>query len=398
MKKSLLFAALFALTAPLAAQPALGRVPADADLVCVSVSDPALDAAIQKAWQPSFDKVGLTKDEQQKAREELFGKCPQLEPFLKAAFGYNDDFTVSSATGCLVSAKLPTFEGETKTPRDYWMYLFVDNPKADLPAMEKLAREGIAEHFSDKVRLEKVGDWCVLKPMGNGLDDLPFLGWRGVEGGWVVAIAETQAKADAFLTGKTPTLQAGDKLAEAFKAPAQDAYRSSVIVKDVSGLIERYLADEPDARQQLMMAANWLFKTSALRYDFLTTADRCTFALTLEAPDAETAALLRDQLVTFKVMLGQMIIPMALQKADSAFAKLIGATEVTLTGNAATATLSISPDQFAAALAEIKAFQERLQAETAGPAVPQADDAEETLEPMSEEEAKAILDGLELDD
>lgn len=397
MKKSLLFAALFALTAPLAAQPALGRVPADADLVCVSVSDPDLDAAIQKAWQPSFDKVGLTRDEQQKAREELFGKCPQLEPFLKAAFGYNDDFTVSSATGCLVSAKLPTFEGETKTPRDYWMYLFVDNPKADLPAMEKLAREGIAEHFSDKVRLEKVGDWCVLKPVGEW-PEAPFIGWRGVEGGWVFALAETQAKADDFLAGKVSTLQAGDKLAEVFKAPAQNAIWCSTVINGIPGLLERYLANEPEARQQLLLSANWLFKLNAIRYDCSATAERYAIALALEATDAESAALLRDQLVTFKVMLSQMIIPMALQKPNAALANLVGSAEVTLNGNAATATLSISPDQFAAVLAEIKALQERLQAETAQQATPWEDDAEESLEPMSEEEAKAILDGLELDD
>lgn len=397
MKKSLLFAAFFALTAPLAAQPALDRVPAEADLVCVGVSDPALSADIQKAWQPILEQAGVSADAQQQAWQDISEKCPQLQPLLKAAFGYNDDFTASSTTGCLFSAKLPTLVGEAQAPKDYWMYAFVDNPKADLPAMERLMGEAIAAKAADKVHLEKRGDWCVLKPVGEW-PEAPFIGWRGVEGGWVFALAETQAKADDFLAGKVPTLQAGDKLAEVFKAPAQNAIWCSTVINGIPGLLERYLANEPEARQQLLLSANWLFKLNAIRYDCSATAERYAIALALEATDAESAALLRDQLVTFKVMLSQMIIPMALQKPNAALANLVGSAEVTLNGNAATATLSISPDQFAAVLAEIKALQERLQAETAQQATPWEDDAEESLEPMSEEEAKAILDGLELDD
>lgn len=394
MKKSLLFAAFFALTAPLAAQPALDRVPAEADLVCVGVSDPALSADIQKAWQPILEQAGVSADAQQQAWQDISEKCPQLQPLLKAAFGYNDDFTASSTTGCLFSAKLPTLVGEAQAPKDYWMYAFVDNPKADLPAMERLMGEAIAAKAADKVHLEKRGDWCVLKPVGEW-PEAPFIGWRGVEGGWVFALAETQAKADDFLAGKVPTLQAGDKLAEVFKAPAQNALWCSTVINGIPGLLERYLANEPEARQQLLLSANWLFKLNAIRYDCSATAERYAIALALEATDAESAALLRDQLVTLKALLGQMLIPTALQKPDAALAKPINDATVALDGNVATATITLTPAQLVPIIEELEALQARQQAM---PLLDIEPAAEDQGEPMSEEEAKAILDGLELDD
>lgn len=393
MKKSLLFAAFFALTAPLAAQPALDRVPAEADLVCVGVSDPALSADIQKAWQPILEQAGVSADAQQQAWQDISEKCPQLQPLLKAAFGYNDDFTASSTTGCLFSAKLPTLVGEAQAPKDYWMYAFVDNPKADLPAMERLMGEAIAAKAADKVHLEKRGDWCVLKPVGEW-PEAPFIGWRGVEGGWVFALAETQAKADDFLAGKVPTLQAGDKLAEVFKAPAQNAIWCSTVINGIPGLLERYLANEPEARQQLLLSANWLFKLNAIRYDCSATAERYAIALALEATDAESAALLRDQLVTLKALLGQMLIPTALQKPDAALAKPINDATVALDGNVATATITLTPAQLVPIIEELEALQARQQAM---PLLDIEPAAEDQGEPMSEEEAKAILDGLELD-
>lgn len=394
MKKSLLFAALFALTAPLAAQPTLDRVPAEADLVCVGVSDPALSADIQKAWLPFLEQAGASADEQNQAWQDISEKCPQFQPLLKAAFGYNDDFTASSTTGCLFSAKLPTLVGEAQAPKEYWMYAFVDNPKADLPAMERLMGEAIAAKAADKVHLEKRGDWCVLKPVGEW-PEAPFIGWRGVEGGWVFALAETQAKADDFLAGKVPTLQAGDKLAEVFKAPAQNALWCSTVINGIPGLLERYLANEPEARQQLLLSANWLFKLNAIRYDCSATAERYAIALALEATDAESAALLRDQLVTLKALLGQMLIPTALQKPDAALAKPINDATVALDGNVATATITLTPAQLVPIIEELEALQARQQAM---PLLDIEPAAEDQGEPMSEEEAKAILDGLELDD
>lgn len=394
MKLAFSLAALCALAAPLWAQPTLGRVPAEADLVCVGVSDPALSADIQKAWQPILEQAGVSADAQQQAWQDISEKCPQLQPLLKAAFGYNDDFTASSTTGCLFSAKLPTLVGEAQAPKDYWMYAFVDNPKADLPAMERLMGEAIAAKAADKVHLEKRGDWCVLKPVGEW-PEAPFIGWRGVEGGWVFALAETQAKADDFLAGKVPTLQAGDKLAEVFKAPAQNAIWCSTVINGIPGLLERYLANEPEARQQLLLSANWLFKLNAIRYDCSATAERYAIALALEATDAESAALLRDQLVTLKALLGQMLIPTALQKPDAALAKPINDATVALDGNVATATITLTPAQLVPIIEELGALQARQQAM---PLLDIEPAAEDQGEPMSEEEAKAILDGLELDD
>lgn len=394
MKLAFSLAALCALAAPLWAQPTLGRVPAEADLVCVGVSDPALSADIQKAWQPILEQAGVSADAQQQAWQDISEKCPQLQPLLKAAFGYNDDFTASSTTGCLFSAKLPTLVGEAQAPKDYWMYAFVDNPKADLPAMERLMGEAIAAKAADKVHLEKRGDWCVLKPVGEW-PEAPFIGWRGVEGGWVFALAETQAKADDFLAGKVPTLQAGDKLAEVFKAPAQNAIWCSTVINGIPGLLERYLANEPEARQQLLLSANWLFKLNAIRYDCSATAERYAIALALEATDAESAALLRDQLVTLKALLGQMLIPTALQKPDAALAKPINDATVALDGNVATATITLTPAQLVPIIEELEALQARQQAM---PLLDIEPAAEDQGEPMSEEEAKAILDGLELDD
>ena len=394
MKLAFSLAALCALAAPLWAQPTLGRVPAEADLVCVGVSDPALSADIQKAWQPILEQAGVSADAQQQAWQDISEKCPQLQPLLKAAFGYNDDFTASSTTGCLFSAKLPTLVGEAQAPKDYWMYAFVDNPKADLPAMERLMGEAIAAKAADKVHLEKRGNWCVLKPVGEW-PEAPFIGWRGVEGGWVFALAETQAKADDFLAGKVPTLQAGDKLAEVFKAPAQNAIWCSTVINGIPGLLERYLANEPEARQQLLLSANWLFKLNAIRYDCSATAERYAIALALEATDAESAALLRDQLVTLKALLGQMLIPTALQKPDAALAKPINDATVALDGNVATATITLTPAQLVPIIEELGALQARQQAM---PLLDIEPAAEDQGEPMSEEEAKAILDGLELDD
>ncbi len=394
MKLAFSLAALCALAAPLWAQPTLGRVPAEADLVCVGVSDPALSADIQKAWQPILEQAGVSADAQQQAWQDISEKCPQLQPLLKAAFGYNDDFTASSTTGCLFSAKLPTLVGEAQAPKDYWMYAFVDNPKADLPAMERLMGEAIAAKAADKVHLEKRGDWCVLKPVGEW-PEAPFIGWRGVEGGWVFALAETQAKADDFLAGKVPTLQAGDKLAEVFKAPAQNAIWCSTVINGIPGLLERYLANEPEARQQLLLSANWLFKLNAIRYDCSATAERYAIALALEATDAESAALLRDQLVTLKALLGQMLIPTALQKPDAALAKPINDATVALDGKVATATITLTPAQLVPIIEELEALQARQQAM---PLLDIEPAAEDQGEPMSEEEAKAILDGLELDD
>ena len=394
MKLAFSLAALCALAAPLWAQPTLGRVPAEADLVCVGVSDPALSADIQKAWQPILEQAGVSADAQQQAWQDISEKCPQLQPLLKAAFGYNDDFTASSTTGCLFSAKLPTLVGEAQAPKDYWMYAFVDNPKADLPAMERLMGEAIAAKAADKVHLEKRGDWCVLKPVGEW-PEAPFIGWRGVEVSWVFALAETQAKADDFLAGKVPTLQAGDKLAEVFKAPAQNAIWCSTVINGIPGLLERYLANEPEARQQLLLSANWLFKLNAIRYDCSATAERYAIALALEATDAESAALLRDQLVTLKALLGQMLIPTALQKPDAALAKPINDATVALDGNVATATITLTPAQLVPIIEELGALQARQQAM---PLLDIEPAAEDQGEPMSEEEAKAILDGLELDD
>lgn len=394
MKLAFSLAALCALAAPLWAQPTLGRVPAEADLVCVGVSDPALSADIQKAWQPILEQAGVSADAQQQAWQDISEKCPQLQPLLKAAFGYNDDFTASSTTGCLFSAKLPTLVGEAQAPKDYWMYAFVDNPKADLPAMERLMGEAIAAKAADKVHLKKRGDWCVLKPVGEW-PEAPFIGWRGIEGGWVFALAETQAKADDFLAGKVPTLQAGDKLAEVFKAPAQNALWCSTVINGIPGLLERYLANEPEARQQLLLSANWLFKLNAIRYDCSATAERYAIALALEATDAESAALLRDQLVTLKALLGQMLIPTALQKPDAALAKPINDATVALDGNVATATITLTPAQLVPIIEELEALQARQQAM---PLLDIEPAAEDQGEPMSEEEAKAILDGLELDD
>ena len=159
--------------------------------------------------------------------------------------------------------------------------------------------------------------------------------------------------------------------------------------------MERYLANEPEARQQLLLSANWLFKLNAIRYDCSATAERYAIALALEATDAESAALLRDQLVTLKALLGQMLIPTALQKPDAALAKPINDATVALDGNVATATITLTPAQLVPIIEELGALQARQQAM---PLLDIEPAAEDQGEPMSEEEAKAILDGLELDD
>ena len=158
------------------------------------------------------------------------------------------------------------------------------------------------------------------------------------------------------------------------------------MVRDVSDIVKRSVPAEALANPSVQMAAGWQKDAKALRLACWQEADKQRFVLTLRATDAAAATKIRDSLLGMKAMFAMMLAqPQAGQSGVSPFAKWLN--EVSCEARDDVVTLDLSMD-YAQAAAFLKMAQPQ-------PGDAEDEEPEDEDEPLSEEEAKATLDGLE---
>lgn len=386
------YVALCALAVPLAwAAPNPARVPANADLVIVG---DRLDqgARFADAQKEALRKAGVDVDAFSKAQRANLEACSKnVQAMLKAAFGFSDDWETWTTRSSVFSLTLP--ERLDNPEADFAkaiLFFAVENPKADFAAFDAAVRAEAAtsEQLGD-MTFSKSGAWTVLrdKEPDPNLPDA-FLAWRALPDGIAFAMSGGDfAKVAALAEGKGAAVTAESPLAAAFQAPkGTEGPWINLMVRDVSDLVKRSVPEETLANPSVQMAAGWQKDAKALRLACWQEADKQRFVLTLRATDAAAATKIRDSLLGMKAMFAMMLAqPQAGQSGVSPFAKWFNEVSCEARGDVVTLDLSMDYAQLAAVL--------KIAQSQAGDA--EDEEPEDEDEPLSEEEAKATLDGLE---
>lgn len=404
MKRFGMLVSLCALAAPLAwAAPNPAYVPADADIVMVAQGEDAAGQAETTAfWEGLLREAGVDVEAVSQMQAQNFAALPKEgAEIVRAVFGFSEDWKTSAVRSAVYAIALPRTVDKEKGPDRLFFTVVLENPKADVAAIDR-AVQALLKKGGTQVRatFAKDGEWSCLRLLDQGLEGRQaYIAWRGVPEGLAIVCGLDFEVATAHFAGKGKALAADDPLMAAFTAP-EGAKRGwfRLAVRDLGALAERLFAVEPEARQRATLAAPWLTKTHALA--LMTWCPRLgdgEARLVAKTEDAQAAKQLRDQLLGYKGILGQMLLPALTRKLDSAFAKLVASIQCEAKGTEVVLSLAVGREVLVPLVKGWVEFAQRQQAALGQPP-PLTDDEEDfddEDEPMSEEDARAILEGLE---
>ena len=349
--KTFVCAALIAALAPFAwSAPNPLRVLPKTEILALFDRTDDLAAAL-KVWRDAYEQAGLDCG----ADDRLVDDC--TNEAMALVFGLSEDGKTMSAKSitCVLTlpedrAALISFGKEgPKCPKGFGWYVAVENPKVDLAALEALSRKRLK---ADEEALVMDGEWLTIQSP----TDPAFVGWRAIDEGLGFAICADRAEADAAFAN--PTAPSG-LLAESLKAPNTQGPWARIVFPDVQALVDCFI-QTPEDRQQLAIQAPGLdqLRTATLTASFKPDG---TFRLgiALEAADAETAQLLRDQLIALKTLYGQMMLPMLTGLPDSKAADLVRRVAVGTAGASATLDFTLTPAEAIAAAKELQAARQK---------------------------------------
>lgn len=358
MKRCLILSTVCALAAPLllAAPSPTHAIPGTdllfvADRLDADIPDQARWDAIEEKYADLFDA-------------NLDDVPDDLLPLLKAAFGMTPDGEIKDVKSWTVSVTLPnTLEAFAQLDQDKWpdrlgLYCFIENPRVDLTGVNAAIEKLVTGRPDSGARLTHKGRWTALTPL-DPLEaaGMPLIAWCPIDRGFAVTLCKDYAAADRAANNSVVPAP-GSLLAKAFKAPSAQGPWGRFVIRDLSDLLDRYVTD-PAERQEVMATMPFIFQTHGLIASLFYRADG-TLQLEVKAITNSAAEALqaRDMLITFKVMLRQGIVPQfyGTPYADL-FSGIIDSARCEAEGNAATLTLSLTPDQAEALLDFIAVIQ-----------------------------------------
>ncbi len=412
MKKGMLLGfACAALAACGVAAPSAKWVPAEADFVLTVQGQPDRERDVVRAWRAALTEAGVPEgpflaDNQVNtslaiATSPLFfaSSGNGFERFLTTFLGAKDDLGIYPAQSITLSWCLPEKMSEAQgTDFDPTLfgeaYCIIENPAFD-PEAAIACIDELAQGVGTVERVPQ-GNWQIVRPTAKAKAEQPNApdvlgGWRPIPGGVVCVLGDAFAKADALLAGKAPSA-AGDAAVERLCAPAQyTMFR--FLARDVKGLLKRFVTD-PELAAQLDMSVGWLRTVSDFWVQIgVNETKAITLDIVAKAEDEESAAMVRDTFIAYKMMVGGLIVPQIFGAPDSQTSRWLMGTQCESKGDTATVSLTLTMEQYCSLWKEWKAIEAKQEAQRALPAIEEPDAA-----PMTEEEARAILDAIEFEE
>lgn len=411
MKKGMLLGfACAALAACGVAAPSAKWVPAEADFVVAIQGQPDRERDVVRAWRTALGEAGVTEGpflfNTQDGANPLIAVNPlgvgddnKLERFFTTFLGKYDELGIYPAQSITLSWCLPEKMPEVQDSGfDFALfgeaYCIIENPVFDPEA----AIACIDELVQGAGTVERVpqGDWQTIRPTAKAKAEQPNApdvlgGWRPIPGGVVCVLGDAFAKADALLAGKAPSA-AGDASVERLFVPA--TIMSHVfLARDVKGLLKRFVTD-PEIAAQLDMSVGWLRTVSDFWVQIgVNETKAITLDIVAKAEDEESAAMVRDTFIAYKMMVGGLIVPQIFGAPDSQTSRWLMGARCESEGTLATAHLTLTIEQYCALWKEWEAISARMEVQDSLPAAEETEGA-----PMTEEEARAILDTIEFED
>lgn len=358
MKNRLLLTTLCAFAAPLLlASPSPTRAVPETDLLILG-DRLNTDIPNQARWESVQAKY-----------ESLFGveQAPipaEFRPLLKAALGMTPDGKIKDVQSLVISITLPkTLEAFDLLDQDQWpdnlgIYCFVEYPEVNLTGVNASINQLLADNPDSGAKLTQNGRWTALTPT-DPLEaaGMPLIAWSPIDRGFAVVLCKNYADANR-VAGNQTAPATGSTLADAFKAPSAQGPWGRVVIRDLSGLLDRYLTD-PMERQEIMEIMPFILQMHGVVASLFYREDgTLQLAITTTTNSAAEALQAHDMLITLKVMIRQGIVPQfyGTPYADL-FAGIIDSARCEAEGNAATLTLSLTPDQAEALLDFAAAIQ-----------------------------------------
>lgn len=411
MKKGMLLGfACAALAACGVAAPSAKWVPAEADFVVAIQGQPDRERDVVRAWRTALGEAGVTEGpflfNTQDGANPLIAVNPlgvgddnKLEHFFTTFLGKYDELGIYPAQSITLSWCLPEKMPEVQDSGfDFALfgeaYCIIENPVFDPEA----AIACIDELVQGAGTVERVpqGDWQTIRPTAKAKAEQPNApdvlgGWRPIPGGVVCVLGDAFAKADALLAGKAPSA-AGDASVERLFVPA--TIMSHVfLARDVKGLLKRFVTD-PEIAAQLDMSVGWLRTVSDFWVQIgVNETKAITLDIVAKAEDEESAAMVRDTFIAYKMMVGGLIVPQIFGAPDSQTSRWLMGTRCESNRTLATANLTLTIEQYCALWKEWEAISARMEVQDSLPAAEETEGA-----PMTEEEARAILDAIEFEE
>lgn len=385
------------------ALPAPRWVPAKADLVAVGETSGSGNAALDEAWRKAYKAEGIDFEANAPlAMAQLKEISPHLPGIVKA-FGVSDDLKHIPAYSVVYAFALPERADDLAGagfPKGLGFYFVLENAKLDIPAFDKAVAALCEEKGKEgalHATFKRSGDWrtFVFADKASGGDAPLFLGYRPTKGGLALALCATQAEAEAWFSGKTPAIAADSPLMAAF-TPVAGAKGDwgRLRLADLAGVFARL--STPEARKEMSLKVPLLQKVRTLDFGVAHKGVNVLALLSATTDDEASATQLRDFLLGWKGMATQMFLPMLTQKPDSALAAAVNALTCEAKGKQVLLRWEITPAMGAKAVKECQAIAARQAAQQTPADLPgAAPAADEDDEPMSEEEARKILEALE---
>lgn len=391
------------------AAPSPRWAPMNTDIVIVGEGPGKADPAIETAWRKAFKDEGLDFGKNEDMTMAQLGEVSPHLPALVKAFGVSDDLKTMPAWSAVYSCALPTTAEQLKGddfPEGMALRLFIENSEIDVPALDKAMAALCAEKRGDMritCTFGRSGEWRTLSFASGEKGKVPtkmFAGYRPVAGGLAAIVCASQPEADAWITGRAPTLPSNSPLRSAF-TPVESSRKDWVRVRvgDLAGLVARF--STPEARKEMAIKMPLLQKPHMVDLAFALKGINYVLTLSATTRDEASATQLRDFLLGWKGLASQMFLPMLTQKPDSALAALANAIVCEASGNAVSLRLEVTPTMGAKAFRECQkiAVQQAAQASLNTASDEEDEDVEDEDEeddtPMSEEEARKLLKGLE---
>lgn len=372
-------------------------VPASSDVVFTADGLDIKNPEAEKVWKDGLEKLGIATGNSLESIKEIEAEVPGFENLIKVAFGLSDDL-MTTATKSITLACTIVKEKDSDDLDKSSIVFVVENPKADLNALEAAIRKVLESKPDDDILLAREGEWLTLKQKD---DDDNLIAICKVEEGYLTTIQPTLQDAEAIRTGKTPAIDAANPLMAAFAPRATDVDgKIAFLVKNLSDLINRFAS--PETITQIQMQQPALLKTQTVTFGGETRGTKTDVKLNFKTDDAATAQQMLEAFLGYK-MLAQMMGVGIFNKPDAKTLAFISSIACKADGENTSLSFSITPEVFFPIIEEIQELQK--QAEQPGPDVDvdidlgdlDDEDEDEDETPMSPEEAKAILDALDVE-
>lgn len=397
--KSFLLSAGLLLSALLVAAPKAEWIPANADIVTVSVELDQKNLELQETYLRAFRAAGVRIPEKTADTQQEFADiCPGFDLLVKELAGVNEDWQSLRLRSFLVAVVLPSAPGAN----DMKLFCY-----AELPGFNQAAADAALQKVFERDRqaqVKRTGAWSRIVSAAEE-KQTPFVGYRAIPEGYVFVSVPAQADAEAHLASTAPLPQTSPFRSLFTGLPAVG---SRTIVADVKALTNRFVPAGSEGRPALEMQAPWLLQMGSLTADVAVEKTHAALKLSAVMTTADAAILLRDMVNGAKMMIAAFAIPQFTGKMDSAFSKLLmNRVTVSVQQTGVECNVRSTPEELAEILKEMQSLEERfctsgIPVDVSGEDEPEEGDIETLLEEidteeeeLTPEEARRILDETE---